>query len=163
MQKKEIVNKTLKKLSKVKVAEDLKFKTKITEFSYGFKDKVLEIAKDDIIKSLQKKNKDITPENFSKKDFELNDLETNLSWNFEVEAKEWGVKSFIVHIPDQDLNVDIKEATYATDEEDIAIQDITIKVHIHNVKVSGLTQISLHAALAPQELEYYKNNFEVSF
>lgn len=85
------------------------------------------------------------------------DIETkkvNLRWDLELEMRQYGVKSFIITVPDQKINLSVN----VWGEDDDSHEDVTLEVK--DVLVEQPTNLS---QLIPSSLEYYKGKWKLVF
>jgi hypothetical protein len=78
----------------------------------------------------------------------------NLRWDLEIEMRQYGIKSFIITVPDQTISVDLN---VWGDEED---HQEEIKMEIKDVVVERNGDFD---GLVPRSLEYYKGQWKLVF
>lgn len=94
----------------------------------------------------------------SLEDLENHDVETkkvNLYWNLELEMRQYGVKSFIITVPDQKLNISLNMWGEA---EDFG-KEITLDVEDVLIEHDG----EFFSSIIPKTLEYYKGKWKLVF
>jgi hypothetical protein len=163
MDKNKIINQIKSKLGQVKLAENLKFETKIEDTS-DIKAHVFDLNKDEIIKGIHKKNKDLSLKDLSKNDLDFDISHFSIKWEFEIESRDWGIKNLSVHIPTQEIEIDIIGIEYYIDDhKTVEIPNISVKLKIESAHVSGLEEVNLSHDLYPKTLSFYKNKYTIEF
>lgn len=86
-----------------------------------------------------------------------------IKWTLDIEAREYGIKGFMVIVPDQKITAELTRYDEETDEE----IEFTEEIELKNVKVypRGDMELSsfLRSGFAPTELEIYLSRYEVIF
>lgn len=86
------------------------------------------------------------------------DIETkkmNLRWNVEFEMRQYGIKSTIITIPDQQVTLSVN----VWGDEDDSYEEVTLDIKDVVIERTGTGFDSL----VPQKLEFYKNKWTVTF
>jgi hypothetical protein len=90
--------------------------------------------------------------------------ETAIKWTFELEMREWGVKSVYVSVPDQVINLQyeyFKEESVPGASDDGYVKEEK-QVQITDAQVEGLDRTGFDS-LAPQVLEYRDGKWVLDF
>ena len=86
------------------------------------------------------------------------DIETkkvNLRWDLELEMRQYGIKSFIITVPDQKINLSVN----VWGEDDDSHEDLTLDVKDVIVEI----QEGELGSLIPHTLEFYKGKWKLVF
>lgn len=87
--------------------------------------------------------------------FEIETKNMNLRWNLDLEMREYGIKSFIITVPDQTLNVTLRiwgEEEDSFEELTLELKDVTIEKNEGEL-----------GSLVPHTLEFYKGKWKLVF
>lgn len=79
----------------------------------------------------------------------------NLRWDLELEMREYGIKSFIITVPDQQISVDIR--VWGDDDDTFETLTFDIKDVIIEREEGVL------GSLAPHTLEFFKGKWKLVF
>lgn len=82
-----------------------------------------------------------------------------VEWHLEMEAREWGVKSFMITVPDQKITLMVDRYNEETDEEyeeEVTIDVVGCKTEFDDCKINT-------TVVAPTRLEKYYDKFELLF
>jgi hypothetical protein len=78
-----------------------------------------------------------------------------LKWSVEFEMREWGIKSCIITVPEQEITFEIE-----LDERD-DFETKTVTVLLKEIHTDVSDQICLN--LVPRKLEFYRGKWTLSF
>lgn len=81
----------------------------------------------------------------------------DIKWSLELEARSYGIKSFIVTVPEQDIHFSIVKEGLG--EEDDYPEDITIRLTTVAVGEPG----EWTGTFAPSALNFYKDKWRLEF
>jgi hypothetical protein len=81
-----------------------------------------------------------------------------LEWSLELEVRKFGIKSFVVVVPDQKIEVDFTEYRENSDEDVITTETVMVK----NVSVDMSESKSLYG-LSPKSLIFHDNEWKLEF
>lgn len=84
--------------------------------------------------------------------------DTKIKWKLELEVREYGIKSFIVIVPDQTITSAVWRYNEETDEE--YQEDVTIELKDVKVNVADCSRLD---GLQPVELEIYHGRATLEF
>jgi len=87
-------------------------------------------------------------------DYEQWSGKATLTWSYELEVRDWGIKDLNIHVPDQTIIVDWKNLD---DDEKQPPEELELK----DVKVT--INATYNQALCPTSITEYKGEWEVSF
>ncbi|NJO50841.1 MAG: hypothetical protein HC840_16890 [Leptolyngbyaceae cyanobacterium RM2_2_4] len=101
------------------------------------------------------------------RDIELITKHVPLKWSLELELREYGVKSFYITVPEQEIELEFEENIY--DEND-NIVDVRYFTEKFTVKQDANTDFNIpeesgrmFSHLYPHEIEIYKSSITVRF
>ena len=95
---------------------------------------------------------------FGLSDVNADDCKAEVKWNFELEMREWGVKSVLVTVPEQIIEI---EGEYYSDEDE-EYCSFTKKVRLAEVEVN-LSEVEWDKCLQPKWIEQYKGKWTMEF
>lgn len=82
--------------------------------------------------------------------------EIELTWNLELEMREYGVKGFVVSVPDQAVNCEVERYDEETDEEITETETIELKdVKVELDEIKGM--------VVPIRLELWQGRAKLEF
>ena len=83
---------------------------------------------------------------------------TKIKWKLELEMREYGIKSFIITVPDQVVTSDVWRYNEETDEE----YQEEVSVELKDVKIDTGSMSGLYE-LSPCKLEVYQGKATLEF
>ncbi len=86
--------------------------------------------------------------------FDIETKNMNLRWNLELEMRQYGVKSFIITVPDQQITVSLN--VWGDDED--TQEELTL-----DIKDVIVERNDVGDSLIPHALEYYKGKWKLVF
>ena len=89
-----------------------------------------------------------------KDNYDIETKKINLRWNLELEMRQYGVKDFIITVPDQTVTIDLNVWGEDTDTQE------QVTLEIKDVLVERASQSS---QLIPNSLEFYKGKWTLIF
>lgn len=89
-----------------------------------------------------------------KDNYDIETTKMNLRWNLELEMRQYGIKSFIITVPDQTVTIDLNVWNDDNDTQ----EQITLEIKDVVVELSGGSD-----QLIPSSLEFYKGKWTLNF
>lgn len=109
---------------------------------------------------------DYTPKDYEDRDVDVITKHVDIKWQLTLEMREWGVKSFYVMIPDQDIEVELEHVIYGDDDDIIETTYETVVIKLrdvdYNFDVPEMSE-NVFSQMAPYELVWDKYFKEIRF
>ena len=101
------------------------------------------------------------------RDIELITKRVSLKWNLELELREYGVKSFLITVPEQVIELEFEENIYDENDDIVDVKYFTEKFTVkHDANTDfNVPEMSeqMFSHLYPHEIEIYKSSITVRF